>query len=1341
MPTGESMLPPTESLGADEFEDFTERLLNAQKFATHAEARCIEVARWGRRGDKQDGIDFAGRLSDQRRAAWQCKSDASFAPAKVREAVTKTTYPADVHHLVLSCEASSSVRLEMDEHPGWVLLDKRGLGQLLDDLPLHKRREVLDATWGPSRRRTLMSAPGEDRFITLSAFAASRRDAAAALNDLGALAGRGDEIEKIREATDRSRPWPRVVLVTGPGGRGKTRILVEALSVFEVQNPQVPLLVLSDGMLGDPGIVEELPHGPATIVVDDAHLDPEALQKFAGYAGHVDGTQLVVASRPSALASVRAQLVKDLAPDQVRTVDLGELDLRDARRLVERLSKDITVPWQLKERLAGQAVHSPHVAVIAVNLIRSGQLSGALDIDESLRERVLARYRDLTTVPVAGFAPDTVNRVLAVHAALGGVDDADVELRQRVADVVGITVRELLAVREGLLDGGVLVSRASTTQVVPEILADTTMEREAVLGGVDTGFARDLWAAFGQSHGHRLMLALADLDRRLAEQNGPGVIETVWSDFSARLLVTDLDELSALVIMIERLATTLPGRFLSLLEDLRGRLHREVDGSSGDGAGDPATSGLRGPWTAGVREARSRYGSVPAHEVLERLAPLYAACATADPTLLEAVLDALWDPRQRDQQPRHLRDDHLARVAVDQLADLGHVRDLSVPGRIVDRVESWLQEPPLNGAEVTPLFALRNLTAKGGGGTVQTGPRTLQLTSYSISPEQVRPLRDRVRTVLKEQIAGRDLRRAADGVDLLARMLRQPGPPPGASFTTDDVLVWEDDDLATLTVLDAASRVAPSAVVRRGISRLVAWSAEHACSIPVRHAALVLQTTLDDREADDLAEVLLPGRATGGPPRRGVVVPDLDDFAVGVEAERARRAALSDVDLTAEHEARIETSVQRSLEGFTAGTACHAIAAHLASTMEPVSMMETMDRLAREVVIFERKLPPRLWKLYQAFGAAVPASVPALVRAIADLDAGPLDADLHVLLEAWRQHDGPQLLTWLGDLGVHRPAVRIAVASAFDAHGWDAAGQAYVSLFEQGVADPRPEVRDEFWRASGALLAADPRAVSQRLVAASASSSACGQALERAARLDGRAWGERLTAHDASSVLRVVDRAGWKDWTRERIITGIATRHPLVVLQHLAGIDAVSTTVDSEVEGLAQVLDSHGEVLARWLVDRGTTRPSPSGDDVVAVVLADGLGVTTAAALERLVPDLDEGSLAHLLAALDPLGGPSALSAWPQHRPGVARAVLHRARALGPSAVSSTLTSLESAMSVRSWTSVNGVSDELVRALDVTTTRADDEPEEELRELYERARDRIAAQTRQEEQRYDADEE
>ena len=124
--------------------------------------RAIRADRYGRRGDKQDGIDFDGELSDERTADWQCKRYKTFAPADVRTAVKKNTHVADVHYLVLSCEASSDVRDEIDEHPGWVLLDKRALGRLVEDLPRHKQREVLDKSFGPIARRRLMSSPGQD---------------------------------------------------------------------------------------------------------------------------------------------------------------------------------------------------------------------------------------------------------------------------------------------------------------------------------------------------------------------------------------------------------------------------------------------------------------------------------------------------------------------------------------------------------------------------------------------------------------------------------------------------------------------------------------------------------------------------------------------------------------------------------------------------------------------------------------------------------------------------------------------------------------------------------------------------------------------------------------------------------------------------------------------------------------------------------------------------------------------------------------------------------------------------------------------------------------------------
>jgi hypothetical protein len=55
---------PTDALGWEEFEDFVERLLSAHRFCSEPLIHVVRIERWGRRGDKQDGIDFEGTLSD-----------------------------------------------------------------------------------------------------------------------------------------------------------------------------------------------------------------------------------------------------------------------------------------------------------------------------------------------------------------------------------------------------------------------------------------------------------------------------------------------------------------------------------------------------------------------------------------------------------------------------------------------------------------------------------------------------------------------------------------------------------------------------------------------------------------------------------------------------------------------------------------------------------------------------------------------------------------------------------------------------------------------------------------------------------------------------------------------------------------------------------------------------------------------------------------------------------------------------------------------------------------------------------------------------------------------------
>ena len=829
---------PTPSLTSAEFEDFTDRLLSAHRFSPGLAQRVTRVERWGRPGDPQDGIDFEGNLSDGTSASWQCKRYDKLTPSDVRAAVEACTFEADLHHLVFSGEASTATRTEIAKYPNWRLLDQRGLGRMLDDLPLHKRRDVLDATWGMQKRKLLLEVSGEDAFLSLDTFAADRMRRDTVLNDLGPRVGREPELAALGKALDGDGDRPIVVLVTGPGGRGKTRLLVEALAGFQAAHTQIPVLWLSPGRTVDSAALEELPQMPAIVVVDDAHHDPAAIAPLLQYARAVDGTQLIIASRPSGVRALRAAIVNArYPPSQLVAIDVGELKISHARALVTSITDGLGVVAAAREYFAQQATHSPHVAVIAANLICRGELTASVRVDEGLREQVLARYEEFAASEVDGVPTVTVRRLLATYAALGPV--ADDGVRPAVAQFCQLTLVEMLRLCQSLHDRGVLVTRGGVTQVVPDVLADDLLETEAAVGPDVTGFAEELWAAFADTHAERLVASLGELDWRLTQRGGPSVFGPVWEAVRAELATADYDGLCNALGRFSALTATQPDALIEVLEEIRARLDGPADRRDGDRP--TATAQPQSPDAQASDEPLARWRRPrTVDDVRHRMPELYGHCAVNAPDLLETALDALWDLRQQDTRPTNRHSAHAERVILDRLSKIGTLPDASFPARIVTWVKRRLEESSRDHDVATPLRILRPLLEKEGERHSLETPRKIVFDPFVVSATWARPIRDQIRAVLRQHASGSDLRRAAAAVDLLGEALHQPAGLFGRLVSDEEILRWESDDLATIHVLRHVADTTTSPVIRRLVRHELGWTAEHAVSIPLRHAALTL---------------------------------------------------------------------------------------------------------------------------------------------------------------------------------------------------------------------------------------------------------------------------------------------------------------------------------------------------------------------------------------------------------------------------------------------------------------------------------------------------------------------
>jgi hypothetical protein len=76
--------------------------------------------------------------------------------------------------------------------------------------------------------------------------------------------------------------------------------------------------------------------------------------------------------------------------------------------------------------------------------------------------------------------------------------------------------------------------------VVPDILAEESLIRAAVRLGRDSGYADQLWAAFGNQAAGVLVRNIAELDWRVPSTGmGPDLLTRIWADIEREVIAAD----------------------------------------------------------------------------------------------------------------------------------------------------------------------------------------------------------------------------------------------------------------------------------------------------------------------------------------------------------------------------------------------------------------------------------------------------------------------------------------------------------------------------------------------------------------------------------------------------------------------------------------------------------------------------------------------------------------------------------------------------------------------------------------------------------------------------------
>jgi hypothetical protein len=1285
-------LAPTDGLPPDRFEDFTEDLLVATMSVVEPARRVKRVQRWGRRGDPQHGIDFEGTWADGATVAWQCKRLDDLTAANVRKFVKDCTFFADEYYIVYSGEASSAARQEVKKHKGWDIIDQRGLTQMLKNLPLQRQRKILDAFWGKTFRRLFVQIPGVDSFLGIKEVSERRHTGEDLLNDLGPAVGRVSEATKLSTALDRSADWPRVVIVNGIGGVGKTRLMIDCLETFQAANPAVQVLWLSPGHGLDKDAISLLPLTPAVIVVDDAHRSPADLAILLNYAAENAGTQLVLGVRGLQAQAIRIEVIRiGLRQDQLREITVGRLSLPESRELVASLADGLALNRYLLEALARQARDTPFMAVLTLNMIRRGQLTGHLALNNGLREQVMVRYGDILTKGIDAVGPEPLKRVLATLSALGTINPDDQEVRSRILSLTGTTLTAYLRLREQLRNRGIVIEQNGRVRVMPELFADQVLEQVSSISGTDTGFIEELWNALGDVASEDLFTSIGSLQWRLVHRDGPQVMHPVWASIEATIDHGGYGDLYTLAGHLGSLPLTQPAKTLDLLGRIRHRLD-ELDGiESGQRPanlpGDAAIASLFGT------------GEIDRTAVERRLAVPYGACAATRAEGLETALDALWELGRRDSRRVDSALDHPLRIIIEQLCQVNRLPDPSYPERIITKAGKWLATIEPQDA-VTPLTVLGSFLAKEGTTTEMQDPRAISLGQFQVNPAWARPHRDAVRALCVKYADDENLPLTAEIVRLLEGAVRPPQGYFGASVPHEQRDAWADDDLQTIAALRTIAEYTTKSAIRRTVCRAVEIPAGYSTSAEVMHAALSLLHQLDQREDDDLSDHLLGGgRLIEIEPQRGKDTPTLSECVEKVAAG-SKHSAVSEGEFSDRVEAHEHCSHRRLLR----------LAESLwGSQSDTKELVHRLDAELREALLTSKSTPSyQLITLLQLTAKQHAERLPDIVAAILDLSDGPLDAGLPVLLDCLQSSNNALLDQIVAGTAAQREGVRWSIGRSAGFFAWANLGAPYTEAITDGIEDPSERVRQAFLTALP--FVEDPITVSKTLMAGKATDNTIYDILRIPLGGAGKDWYLNLNQDQAAAVLDLLATIQVGTWEAENRITDIATAHPRLLLDRMTGIRSLRHLLRNAGDhNLRAAYSQKPHEVAAWILDGCESDDPGQVASVLTQVAGDRLARDVTDQLCAAVGNLGEQQLKNLLGIL------ASLNAWAAHHIELARQVTEHARTFGEDPCKDTLNRVSQHLTPHFWSGNDAGSPELQSALAALERALESETNDELR--------------------------
>lgn len=421
----------------------------------------------GGRGHDQGGWDVLS-IGEGETIGIQCKQVERFGPAEARRAIAAVDRAVDRSILALS-RVVSPATADMLEDAGWEIWDQDDISRKIRQLPGEQQDNLVDSFFC-GQRLALLGRDNPGPWVKLDRFFAPFTRDGGVFTHNWDLVGRDADLTALGTALDGDQP---VVVVSGPGGMGKSRLIKAGVERYAAAHPATLVRFLSP--VADPSqeTLEALGTGPKLLVVDDAH-DRDGLALLIDFvADPSNRARLLLATRPYAEQRIRNDLARFamFKPAEINLAVLPKSAMQELAALaLEKFGGD--EGWaDVVQRIAG---NNPLVAVMAARVITEKELSPEMVRNaDKMRAVVIERFTQVLTGKIGSPEDNRLLRdMLGLIALLQPVRIDDREIGQLLESVTAHSAADATRAIKLLIDGGVLYKRGRFYRLMPDLLGD-----------------------------------------------------------------------------------------------------------------------------------------------------------------------------------------------------------------------------------------------------------------------------------------------------------------------------------------------------------------------------------------------------------------------------------------------------------------------------------------------------------------------------------------------------------------------------------------------------------------------------------------------------------------------------------------------------------------------------------------------------------------------------------------------------------------------------------------------------------------------------------------------------